>query len=111
MDKIDNQDLWGRFIRLGDMMGDGLHHESDGKWIERDYKRIAKILIPEIKEAEKQKRKNKAIRINQQMDVLLQTKKCSCGGQLQQKRSGTIVVYCSVCNTRYKAVSKKVNKQ
>lgn len=107
MEKRENQDLWDRFIRLGDMMGDGLHQESDGKWIEKDYKRISRILIPEIKEAEKVKRKNKAIRINQQMDALLQNKKCSCGGQLKQKRSGTIVVYCSICNKRYKAVTKK----
>lgn len=110
MEQRENQDLWDRFVRLGDMMGDGLHHEPDGKWIEKDYKRISRILIPEIKEAEKVKRKNKAIRINQQMDALMQNIKCSCGGQLQQKRSGTIVVYCSVCNKRFKAVTKTKKK-
>ena len=41
MEERENQDLWNRFIRLGDMMGDGLHHEPDGKWIERDYKPIS----------------------------------------------------------------------
>jgi hypothetical protein len=107
MEQKDNQDLWNRFIRLGDMMGDGLHYESDGKWIEREYNKLARILIPEIKESDKQRRKDKAIRINKQMDVLLQNKKCSCGGQLQQKRSGTIIVYCVLCNARYKAVTKK----
>jgi hypothetical protein len=107
MEQRENQDLWNRFIRLGDMIGDGLHYESDGKWIEREYNKLARILIPEIKESDKQRRKDKAIRINKQMDVLLQNKKCSCGGQLQQKRSGTIVVYFSVCNARYKAVTKK----
>ncbi len=107
MEERENQDLWNRFIRLGDMMGDGLHHEPDGKWIERDYKRISRILIPEIKEADKQKRKNRAININKQIDALLQNKKCSCGGNLIQKRSGTKVVYCELCNSRYVAVAKK----
>lgn len=107
MEQRENQDLWNRFIRLGDMMGDGLHYEPDGKWIEREYNKLARILIPEIKEADKQKRRNKSIRVNQQMDALLQNKKCECGGKLEQRRSGTIVVYCSVCNARYKAVTKK----
>ncbi len=107
MEQRENQDLWNRFIRLGDMMGDGLHYESDGKWIEREYNKLARILIPEIKEADKQKRKNRAININKQMDALLQTKKCSCGGKLIQKRSGTKVVYCELCNSRYVAVTKK----
>ena len=31
----DNEHLWRQFCRLGEMMGDGLHYEPDGKWIER----------------------------------------------------------------------------
>lgn len=31
--------LYGQLVKLGDMMGDGLHHEPGGKWISRDYKK------------------------------------------------------------------------
>lgn len=34
----DNKKLHEQLIKLGDMMGDGLHHEDGGKWIEREYK-------------------------------------------------------------------------
>ena len=103
----DNKHLWDRFCRLGEMMGDGLHHESDGKWIERDYKALSKILIPEIAEVYNTRRSEKGHRLNQQMSTLLQEKKCSCGGQLRQSRSGSVIAYCMVCNSRYKAAKRK----
>ena len=46
----DNEHLWRQFCRLGEMMGDGLHYEPDGKWIAKEYRQLAKILIPEMKE-------------------------------------------------------------
>ena len=104
---VDKDFLWRQFVKLGDMMGDGLHHESDGKWIIKEYNKLAKILIPEDKEFAKEKRKLKADSINQQMTKLLAEKKCSCGGTLEQKRSGTKVVYCTQCNNRYVARTKK----
>lgn len=103
----DNDFEWNQFIKLGEMMGDGLHHEPDGKWITRDYNRLAKILIPELKEETKERRKRKALRINEQLAKLILDKKCKCGGELKQKRSGTKVVYCIVCDARYVAVTKK----
>ncbi len=103
----ENEHEWNQFCRLGEMIGDGLHYESDGKWITKEYARLAKILIPELKEKDKAKRKLKAISINEQMAKLLETKKCACGGNLKQKRSGTKIAYCDTCNTRYKATRKK----
>ena len=106
----ENQFEWNQFIRLGEMMGDGLHHEPDGKWISREYGRLAKILIPEIKEAQKERRKLKALRTDEQMKNLLAEKKCTqpgCGGSLKQKRAGTKIVYCENCNARYKARTRK----
>ena len=43
---IDNNDefLWNNLVKLGDMMGDGLHLESDGKWIEKEYKKTLLLL-------------------------------------------------------------------
>ena len=105
--KEDNSFLWSQFCKLGEMMGDGLHYESDGKWISREYNRLAKILIPEIKETYKKQRKAKSSRIQEQMEELLKVKKCSCGGQLQQKRKGTKVCYCVDCGSKYIAKNKK----
>jgi len=102
----DNQHLWNQFCKLGEMMGDGLHYESDGKWIPREYKKLAKILVPEIREAEKKRRERKNGNINEQMNKLLLEKKCPCGGTLRQSRSGSKICYCETCKKRYKAVSK-----
>jgi hypothetical protein len=101
------QHLWDQFCKLGDMMGDGLHNEPGGKWISRDYGKLAKILIPDMKEAMSIKRKLKAANIDAQMSKLLEGKKCNCGGDIKQGRSGTKVAYCQSCNLRYVAKSKK----
>lgn len=107
MSNQENKLEWERFIKLGDMMGDGLHHEPDGKWITREYNKLAKLLIPEIRESQKEKRKLKAERVNENMKRLLAEKKCKCGGSLKQGRSGSKVCYCTVCNSRYVATRKK----
>lgn len=104
--KEDNRFLWEQFCKLGEMMGDGLHHEADGKWITKEYNKLARILIPEIREQDKEKRKLKAENIDKQIADLLLVKKCKCGGNLEQKRSGSKVVYCMTCNARYVARSK-----
>lgn len=103
--KRDNEYEWNQFIKLGDMMGDGLHHEEP--WIAKEYKRLAKILVPEIREVEKNRRKRKALNTDEQMKKLISVKTCQCGGSLRQSRSGSIIAYCNVCNTRFKATSKK----
>lgn len=103
MDNNDN--VHAQLIKLGDMMGDGLHHEPDGKWIEREYKKIFDSLYPEHKKAARLK---KAILINDQIKKLLERIKCkNCSGQLKQSRSGSRIVYCLECNGRFKAVSNK----
>jgi hypothetical protein len=83
----DNQHLWNQFIRLGDMMGDGLHHEPDGKWISKEYRKLAIILMPDYRKEERAAmRKVKAASIDVQMAKLIEQKKCNCGGTLQQKK-------------------------
>ena len=42
--------LWTQFCRLGEMIGDGLHNEPDGRWISKEYSRLRRILIPVTKE-------------------------------------------------------------
>lgn len=78
-EKQHDKRLWDQFCRLGEMMGDGLHHEPDGKWIAREYRQLSKILIPEIKKEHSQLRKIRAANINVQMAKLLENKKCDCG--------------------------------
>lgn len=96
--------LHRQLIKLGDMMGDGLHHEPDGKWIEREYKKISKLLFPEyyakIDSAYKE-------RFNKQVAELLAQKKCNCGGEIKQVRSGSKKCKCQNCNATYTVGKKK----
>ncbi len=102
----ENEHLWRQFCKLGEMMGDGLHYEPDGKWIAKEYRQLAKILIPEMKEENSIRRKLKAANIDTQMAKLLEGKKCNCGGEIKQGRSGAKVAYCQNCKQRYVARSK-----
>lgn len=103
-DNDENKRLHEQLIKLGDMMGDGLHHEPDGAWISREYGKVFNALYPEHK---KERRKRKAEAVNEQMAKLLEIKSCTCGGKLEQRRSGTKIAYCTKCGMRYKATKKK----
>lgn len=105
--KDENKHLWDRFVRLGERIGDGDLEGSESKWMNREYSKLARIIIPEIKDQEKEKRANKAKNINEQMVKLLSEKKCSCGGNYKQSRSGSKVAYCQDCNKRVKACKSK----
>ena len=74
------------------MMGDGLHYESDGKWIPREYKKILKALGFAIL------RKNNINTINNAMFKKLKTAQClKCKGQLKQTKSGSYRAICLDC--------------
>lgn len=105
--KRENEFEWNQFIKLGDMMGDGLHHEEP--WIAKEYKKLAKILIPDLRETEKKRRVNKNESINLQIAEKLKADKCNCGSDLKQVRSGSKVVQCinKECNKKYTYKSKK----
>ena len=98
---------WRQFCKLGEMMGDGLHREPGGSWISKEYRALARILIPEFKKHEKAKRAYWTMFANTQMGYLLEKTKCACGGTLKQSRSGSRIAYCQSCNARYKATTKK----
>jgi hypothetical protein len=102
-----NDHLWRQFIRLGEMIGDGLHHEEP--WISKEYKHLAMILCPptaEEKEMMKLQRKNKNANIDAQMANLLKDRQCSCGGTIKQTRSGGKTAYCERCKAKFKAKPK-----
>lgn len=97
---LDREFLSRKLIQLGDMMGDGLHHGKDGKWISTEYRRISKLLYPE---EFKRKREKKVKQINERIAELLENRKCDkCGGNLKQSRSGSKVINCTSCPARYK---------
>lgn len=104
---VRDEYLSNQLIKLGDMMGDGLHHEPGGKWISKEYSKIVRILMPEIRQHDKTSRVEKNKRIDIQIAKLLEDRKCKCGGAMSQSRSGSRVVYCDSCKSRYIARNKK----
>ncbi len=100
----DKQHLCDRFIRLGDMLGDGDYDP----WVPREYKKLLKILCPPTEEekaikSEISRKKNE--NIDKQIQERLITDKCSkCNSDLKQTRKGSKVVQCinEDCKTRYK---------
>lgn len=92
-----NKDLLeDRLVHLGDMMGDGLHRESEGKWVEKEYKKTLKALglAPT-------KRKNNSDKINEFMANRLKEVKCTCGSELVQSRSGSFIGKCERCGKKF----------
>lgn len=94
----DNEFLWNQLIKLGDMMGDGLHLEPDGKWIEKEYKNICKLLglVP------KSTRTTHSKQINEFMTERLKVVKCDCGNELKQTRKGSFIAKCIICKKKYR---------
>jgi len=104
---IGSEHDWAQFVRLGDMMGDGLHHEPDGKWITKEYNKLAEYLVPEIKDAKIKRNLLKKQSVNESMVKFLKDKKCTCGGRLVQKRSGARTAYCLSCDAKYTVRTRK----
>lgn len=72
--------LYGQLIKLGDMMGDGLHNEPGGEWISKEYRQIVHVLFPEIRR-DIAKKKREAI--DKKITTLTLNAKCPCGGELK----------------------------
>ncbi len=90
---------WRQFAELGDMIGNGLHLEPDGKWIVKEYKALQRILIPDAAKAEREMKRKL---IDSFVENGIKKHKCTCGGLLKQSRKGSYVVYCTECSKRYK---------
>jgi len=96
MDAQTKQHLYNQLIKLGDMMGDGLHHEPDGKWISREYTKVAKALG-----LIKPKPRNTQA-INDHMAKRVADVACQkCGCTLKQTRSGSKRAACTECESKY----------
>lgn len=106
----ENEFEWRQFCRLGEMIGDGLHHEEP--WISKEYKKLQKILLPETEIEKEYKRKARKLRnqnIDKQIAERLQTDKCTCGSELKQSRSGSKTVACTKvkCGKKFTYKSKR----
>jgi hypothetical protein len=88
--------LHNQLIKLGDMMGDGLHLEPDGKWISSEYRKICKTL-GYIKPT-----KRNVSGINERMAQRTKDVSCGkCGGNLIQTRSGSKRAKCESCGAKW----------
>lgn len=95
----DRSYLFRQLVRLGDMMGDGMHLESDGKWISKEYRRVAKALGYTMPS---KKRADNSGAINQRMDERVKQVPCGkCGGTLKQSRSGSMQAKCTSCEAKF----------
>ncbi|WP_259649562.1 hypothetical protein [Shewanella sp. MBTL60-007] len=89
MSEETKKHLQNQLIKLGDMIGDGLADEPGGKWIRKDYAKVAKALGygPD--------RTAKNAAINQAMMKRCNDVTCGkCGGLLVQTRSGSKRAVC-----------------
>ena len=96
MDKTTERYLHSQLVRLGDMIGDGLADEPDGKWINKEYRQTLKALgvLP--------KRKGNSKVINDRMKVRVkEVSCCKCQGLLKQTRSGSKRATCTQCGAKW----------
>ncbi|MCU8058569.1 hypothetical protein L5L78_20740 [Shewanella sp. SM34] len=83
-------ELYQQLIRLGDMIGDGLHLEPDGKWIAKEYVKVARALGYRPKRADHSAQIN-AVMLKRVADV-----PCGqCGLALKQTKSGSKRAVCA----------------
>lgn len=87
--------MLSQLVKLGDMMGDGLHLESGGRWISKEYAKVTRALgyaPPRACNTEA---------INKAMAEALEKSSCQCGSTLKQSRSGSFRAACTACGKRY----------
>lgn len=97
----DKEILHSQLVKLGDMMGDGLHHEPDGKWISDEYRKICKAL-GYIKPS---KIDNSSI--DGKMAERVSSVSCKkCGGELKQTRSGSMRAKCLRCGAKFQLLRR-----
>ena len=106
MNEDTKKHLGNQLIKLGDMMGDGLHHESDGKWIAKEYQRVSKAL------GYGPLRANNSAPINARMAQRVTEVACqNCGGTLKQTRSGSMKARCTSCKAGFTLLTIKRGKK
>lgn len=97
----DKEFLLNQLVKLGDMIGDGLHNEPGGAWIEKEYRKTLKQLGLIKPKSTKSIDKFMVERCNKE--------KCTCSGTLKQVRKGSFVAKCTICGEKYRLGQRKNN--
>lgn len=101
MDLNDRDYLQRQLIKLGYMMGDGLHHEPGSAWISIEYEKIAKHLYPDMFP------KNDNTIRDRSVSKWCESHTCpKCKGALRQTRSGSFRVICNECGSKFQLKAK-----
>lgn len=100
-------DLHRQLVKLGDMIGDGLHLEPGGKWISQEYKRVMTALgitPPRRRRPVPPERKQA---INDQMAKRCEQVACqACDGKLKQTQPGSMRAVCTECGQKYQLLRR-----
>ncbi|MCU6214465.1 hypothetical protein [Enterobacter bugandensis] len=96
-------DLHKQLIKLGDMMGDGMHLEPGGSWIKKDYARVARALGNAMPSTRRKRPKALTDQINKRMSERTSESECpECKRfSLKQTRSGSMKARCTICGRGY----------
>lgn len=100
--KAAKEDAFRLLVKLGDMMGDGIHNDPDGKRIIKEYRKAMKqagITPP--------RQRSDTAKINEFMKRRTKEEKCTCGGSLTQSRSGSFRAVCKDCGKIWQLGGKK----
>jgi hypothetical protein len=98
--------LYNQLVKLGDMLGDGMGDEPDGKWIKEEYRRVCKAL------GIGPPRRNNSEAINRRMAERVAEQPClNCGGTLKQTRSGSMKGRCTSCWAGFTLLTNKKRKK
>jgi len=93
--------LHSQLVKLGDMMGDGLHHEPDGEWISEEYRKICVAL------GYTKPKKRDIFAVNEKMAERVKAVSCKkCGGELSQTRSGSMRAKCKNCGSKFQLLRR-----
>ena len=99
--------LYKDLVKLGDMMGDGLHLEPGGKWISRDYKKICVALGLTPARRRTPVTPERTQQINDSMAKRCEAVPCSqCDGKLKQTQSGSMRAVCTECGQKYQLLKR-----
>jgi len=102
MAAVNDEFLSNQLIKLGDMMGDGLHLEDDGKWITKEYNRISRILYPEMFPKKDFSKRNDNV-----LNWCKAHKCMRCNSELKQTKSGSLRVVCINCKSKFQLSKSK----
>lgn len=106
-DEVEER-LYSQLVKLGDMMGDGLHLEPGGKWIRSEYRKIARALGLTLPSKARKRTPESIKEIDRLMAQRVAEVECpKCNALLlKQTRSGAMTAACTSCGGRYKLLRR-----